>query len=332
MPDAREQTAAAARLPGEADILATVVADLRDETPRLVYADWLEERSDPRGAFLRKFVAAARGAGDARLPPSRRFPRVWRDVVGVTLIERLHALGLTDRRDALLGLARPTVMLSPKPAKGKALPVGGSRFGGLPDLPQGVAWPAWDKGPLGFLAQINLADLHGTLAGRDLPPRGLLSFFVFNDAEEGMPAPDKGSWQVLYAPDPSALRPHPAPDGLDEWNPLAPAHRLTFAETLDLPGRDSPWGDQVGIGLDRWEAYHELRLALRPSHPHLLGYSRVRSLLEDPIPGADWRHLITFDSDDDLGWTWGDGDQLYYFVRERDLRRGRFDATAVSHG
>ncbi len=50
----------AAPLPGEADLLAKVVADLRDDTAKLVYADWLEERDDPRGPFLRAVVTAAR--------------------------------------------------------------------------------------------------------------------------------------------------------------------------------------------------------------------------------------------------------------------------------
>lgn len=35
--------------PGEAEMLAAVLADLTDDLPKLVYADWLEERGDPRG-------------------------------------------------------------------------------------------------------------------------------------------------------------------------------------------------------------------------------------------------------------------------------------------
>jgi uncharacterized protein (TIGR02996 family) len=39
-----------------------------DDTPRLILADWLEERGDPRGAFLRLELEAMR----PDLPPSRR--------------------------------------------------------------------------------------------------------------------------------------------------------------------------------------------------------------------------------------------------------------------
>jgi uncharacterized protein (TIGR02996 family) len=37
----------------EAAFLASIQASPADNTPRLVYADWLEERGDPRGEFLR---------------------------------------------------------------------------------------------------------------------------------------------------------------------------------------------------------------------------------------------------------------------------------------
>ena len=40
-------------LAGERDWLAAVVADLADDAPKLVYADWLEERGDERSDFLR---------------------------------------------------------------------------------------------------------------------------------------------------------------------------------------------------------------------------------------------------------------------------------------
>ena len=33
--------------------LQAVLAEPEDDAPRLIYADWLEERGDPRGAFIR---------------------------------------------------------------------------------------------------------------------------------------------------------------------------------------------------------------------------------------------------------------------------------------
>ena len=37
----------------EQAFIQAILADPTDDSPRLVYADWLEERSDLRGEFLR---------------------------------------------------------------------------------------------------------------------------------------------------------------------------------------------------------------------------------------------------------------------------------------
>ena len=37
----------------EALFLQAVLENPDDDTPRLIYADWLEERGDPRGEFIR---------------------------------------------------------------------------------------------------------------------------------------------------------------------------------------------------------------------------------------------------------------------------------------
>lgn len=44
----------------EKSFLRAIAADPSDDLPRLVYADWLEERDDPRAAFLRTEVSLAR--------------------------------------------------------------------------------------------------------------------------------------------------------------------------------------------------------------------------------------------------------------------------------
>lgn len=53
--------------PEEAAFLDRVCADPDDDAPRLIFADWLDERGDPRGEFIRVQVALARlPAGDRR--------------------------------------------------------------------------------------------------------------------------------------------------------------------------------------------------------------------------------------------------------------------------
>src|SRR6516162_10276737 len=44
----------------EQAFVQAILANLTDDGPRLVYADWLEERGDPRGEFLRLQTALTR--------------------------------------------------------------------------------------------------------------------------------------------------------------------------------------------------------------------------------------------------------------------------------
>jgi uncharacterized protein (TIGR02996 family) len=71
------------------DPFAAAVRDAPDDDlPRLIYADWLEERGDPRGAFIRAQVERARlPEGDPRIPQL--------DAVAAEL--------LADHEDAWLG-------------------------------------------------------------------------------------------------------------------------------------------------------------------------------------------------------------------------------------
>jgi uncharacterized protein (TIGR02996 family) len=55
-----------ARAANERDLLAAIIAEPDDDAPRLVYADWLAERGDPRGEFITVQIALAKKA-DAKL-------------------------------------------------------------------------------------------------------------------------------------------------------------------------------------------------------------------------------------------------------------------------
>lgn len=50
----------------EQDLLAAIHAAPEDDAPRLVYADWLVEREDPRGELINLQIALARGEGTPR--------------------------------------------------------------------------------------------------------------------------------------------------------------------------------------------------------------------------------------------------------------------------
>jgi uncharacterized protein (TIGR02996 family) len=51
----------------EEPFIRAIVDSPGDETPRMVYADWLEERGDPRGAYLRAEQEAARTGDTSKI-------------------------------------------------------------------------------------------------------------------------------------------------------------------------------------------------------------------------------------------------------------------------
>lgn len=70
----------------------------------------------------------------------------------MTELER-HALdlGLVEHREALLALARPTIVL----VDGRSPPTTACcKLGGPPDLPASFVWPHHALGPYRFIAQI----------------------------------------------------------------------------------------------------------------------------------------------------------------------------------
>ena len=65
----------------EAELLAALQREPDDDEARLVYADWLEERADPRGEYLRLEVEA-RPIPTRLTELYRRLPAEWLAAVG----------------------------------------------------------------------------------------------------------------------------------------------------------------------------------------------------------------------------------------------------------
>jgi uncharacterized protein (TIGR02996 family) len=326
---------AAATLDGEYQFISAIVSDLRDEGPKLIYADWLEERGDPRSRFVRELVSAARSlSAETKLPKGGSYPRAWTNMLGVPLLKGIIEYDLVDVKDAILSLARPIVTITTKPTKDSLIGVGDSKFGGSPDLPSSTDWPRCERGPLGFLGQIALPDLKRAQVARQLPTDGLLSFFAYQNYisgyQPGVVEGVAGDTCVLYTADPAGLQRREPPDDLGKvGNEILPACRLAFCETWDLPDRDDNLPRKYAVDLkklrqgERGERLHEVRSDCHPFGHHLLGYS-VHFRTSDPSPGPEWPHLLCLDSDDNLGWSWCDGEHLAIFIREKDLQRGNF--------
>lgn len=96
------------------------------------------------------------------------------------LLDRLIEFqGLAKHRKAIHKLVKPAILLRTKKASEAKIPLGATKIGGKPDLPAKVKWPTYANGtPLGFLAQIDLAEIAkiGNPV-KGLPSSGLLSVF-----------------------------------------------------------------------------------------------------------------------------------------------------------
>lgn len=309
---------------GEREWLTRVVDDLRDEQLKLVYADWLEERGDERAAFLRAFVAATKTMKPTDFPESNEAWKAWAELIGFEIVRRIAEAGCPDFRETALRLARPALRMVTSDVEDDDIPVGASKLFGLPDLPAGVRWPIGDDckaiynddpagrtEPAGFCGQINLGEIAGTFAGRDLPSSGLLSFFCFQDIEND--EPDVIGVRALLLSETSSLERTEPTERLIEGNETVDARGLSFEETLDLPEPyDGPWSDELSN--ESWEevlsGMHELNIE------NMLGYGRATSGC-DPTPHRQSRHLILLENPVEC--------RLHVQIHEDDLAAANFD-------
>jgi len=316
------------RLPGERALLMAVTANLPDDLPKLVYADWLEERGDERSHFLRAFVQAAKTMDYADFRQSiDKLPSEWLSLIGYFLLSEAVFEKVPEVKDRLLRFARPALRMNTSEMADDDITEGCSKIGGLPDLPPGFPWvPGGDCHAIynddtggtdrlaGFVAQVNCAEIAHTIAAKDLPETGLLSFFCFQDMENDKP--DSIGVKAIYFPNSSNLVRTEPPKPLTEGNGIIPPLLLTFEETLDLPEDwGGPWeselnpeeNKQIGNVLDN---IHEVNF------DNMLGYGKSTSG-GDPTPHKDSRHLILLAN--------AAGCRLHIQIDQTDLTARNFD-------
>lgn len=331
----------------ELGFLSALGADQLDETSRLVYTDWLEDRDDPRGPFLREFVLAARDP-QAALPAGEGFPLPWLQVTGVHARRaiRVRVLGgdftggLVDQLETrLLRTARPTLYFVVTPADEATLPLGCTKYGGRADLPPLLVWPT-SPSEYGqpvtaiFCAQFRLSDLRHTVTGRELPSTGLLSFFCWPQGDAAvLLSPEDGQLKRLDPPDdPNWDDPHRGGAFGRGWYPMA-AGALRLVESLDLRIRYDEWPDEFHD--ENEGSLEDIAHALMPIDAYGL---EVRQLLGnglqydggdvDDAPGL--RRFAAFGSTDP--YYWGDSGMPVWYIAEADLREGRLDRTLIYAG
>jgi predicted DNA-binding WGR domain protein len=238
-----------------------------------------------------------------------------------------------------------------------------SRLGGNPNLPRDVAWPRDPDEPalpLWFLLQIRLSEMPRGAAS-ELPPRGMLYFFIDFDSE-------RRPWEtarVLFSPVETGLVATPMPEDLKIALATAAFRRdnkgrrtVTLPEDLRtllrgtggrvcrlkarpmlaLPMSDSPEYEPIGAVVDRdpkledrfWNLLEKFdkQQGYPPAHrllghPHLVQDNMVTNL--EKSLRTPWRLLLQLDSDHTANQVWGDMGSLYFWIPEPDLKKLRFD-------
>ena len=120
--------------------------------------------------------------------------------------------------DKVISLIEPAIIFSESSAK---QPVGRSKLGGQPDLPDSFTWPTFDNKPMVFFGQINLAEIKDLDKENVLPKKGILYFFsYFKDPESEYGTEyrfhmDKKEYKVVYYDgDNSKIKPRNFPGNL----------------------------------------------------------------------------------------------------------------------
>jgi uncharacterized protein (TIGR02996 family) len=322
----------AIRHPDEFGLLAAVLANPADDLPKLVYADWLDERNDPRGTFLRQWLKWRKGEGKLPKPP-KDAPLAWLNLIGYDFDVAVAPFDEYRKwEDKIRGAMRPGLAVKTKRVKAdKDIPIGASKVGGCPDLTAGTPWPMNKKSPMAFLGQWNLDELAVSPAAAALPRSGVLSFFVdlqpYLDDLYDEPPPGR----VLYTPGTENLERQTAPEDLPSECRLKPC-RATFTEGGTVPGLDSWALRQAGMKKEaELREYAELvdlrpKLTLTRINQHqILGHPQA--IQEDPASHkkGDWVLLTQFSPDSACGLDVGDGGEFYFLIRPEHLAAAKFD-------
>ena len=269
--------------------------------------------------------------------------------------------------NAIKKFARNAVRFKLQKGDEAQIPVGASKMGGLPDLPQGVDWFVNEKTktPLSFICQVNFAESKEFDLENELPDSGVLYFF-YDLSEEGecwgLEADDAYGTKVYYYDgDLAQLERKAAPTELndDSKGVVFPAARITFETELDLPDYDS---DLTCAALDDIteeecdkgsDAFWEIKdgdetiskLLGRPNNVQnameleaaswlIEGYEfnfKKENYAKLDLPYAErCVLLLQIDSEDDVDMMWGDCGRLYIWITKEDLKAKNFDKVWLS--
>jgi len=272
----------------------------------------------------------------------------------------LESYGLSEYTTLIEAAVKDAIHIELRNAQEEEIPIGASKMGGVPDLPDGIAWFRHKKTdrPLSFICQINFAETAPYDPAQKLPDHGILYFFY--DASMEMPwgfDPKDGDGKVLfyYEGDLSHLKKADVPEDLEASGGLFEPSVMRFAHVIEFPDLQSFVGETLPLDDEDADVYCEMMEDISEPDNKLLGHSNnLQDCMElecelvshnlycgnssgydeGHARGLDknagrWSLLLQVESNEDLGMMWGDLGRLYVWITDEDLRTKNFAASWV---
>jgi len=232
---------------------------------------------------------------------------------------------LTAEKEKILAAQKPSVRWLAKPLKKDDLPLGASKVGGSPDLPEGVDWPTGGGRSLEHVASIDLATMPAIVGVPKLT--GRLLFFVDeknlfpegdSDASDEIKQPASA---LVYVPDGEKVSRAKAPKGTKTFKPSS------LSPTLEntLPAAQSHACQALGLTNKKHERYLDLlhswpRIENDDEAHRSFGHGDIHFESETPEPTL----LFQLDSYVHGNIMWGDAGKLFWWISAADLKAARF--------
>lgn len=233
-----------------------------------------------------------------------------------------------------------------------------TKIGGQPKANSQFKWPSWQGKSLSFVMQINFSEVNLNGKIPNLPNSGLLYvFYVGDQSTWGLDQKDAGSWKILYAQEDDDLEIINFPSDLPKEEGFRyPEKKLCSKLIKTYPAWDN---EEIGLSFkndpdDIVDEYIEWRTvnygnfsnhqifgwpnAIQDPNMDLdcnlvtngiytdngIGYNDPRAK-EFKKTKNDWILLLQIDSDNDIGFMWGDVGMLYFWIKKQDLEKLNFD-------
>ncbi|MCM2535854.1 YwqG family protein [Neobacillus pocheonensis] len=128
---------------------------------------------------------------------------------------------LYHKKSLIISSLKNSIRIAKIGVDDEVIPIGSSKLGGLPDMPDEMEFPRYKKGYLWFIGQFNLTEAKPFDKDHLLPDRGIL--YLFYDAYEqplGFEE-DEGCYKVLYFDgDMTSLKRREYPEENENYFPL----------------------------------------------------------------------------------------------------------------